>query len=74
MTAPITLSNENGGIRIKATYELDYEGVANISIHVPLVNPSMLEVQAVACEQAAESLTKWAANFRRLMPKNSDPE
>jgi hypothetical protein len=71
MTIPITLSNENGGIRIQATYKLDYEGVVSINVHVPLVNPSMLELQAVACEQASESLAKWAATLRRLIPKDN---
>jgi hypothetical protein len=74
MEPKLLLIQEDGGVRLESTYRFDYGGQATISIHVPLVNSTMLEVQAIACEQASAGLAKWAAAIRRQMPPAAPSE
>lgn len=38
----LILKNEGGGIRVDVAYPLDFDGKAHLSIHVAVVNPTML--------------------------------
>jgi hypothetical protein len=67
----ITVTKENGGHRVETSYKLDYNGQVSISIVVPLVNPTLLEAQAIACEQAAGGLTKYAERFRQIIAQQN---
>jgi hypothetical protein len=65
----MNLSLENDQLRLRAAYELDFGGIANLDVLVPNENLTVLEIHAIACEQAAESLSRRAAGFRQLIAK-----
>jgi hypothetical protein len=67
----ITVTKESEGHRVEASYKLDYGGQVSISIVVPLVNPTLLEAQAIACEQAADGLRKYAERFRQIIAQQN---
>jgi hypothetical protein len=64
LAAQLILTRENGEIRLEGTYPLDFNGHAEISVLLPLINPTILEAQALACERAAAGLQRLAGAFR----------
>lgn len=67
MNNSLNLSFEGDDLRLRADYQLDNNGSAQISILIENENLTLLEMHALACEQAAQSLSKQAASFRRLL-------
>ncbi|MFZ3286592.1 MAG: hypothetical protein WA191_07050 [Telluria sp.] len=65
MKASITLTQEDGALRIETAYPTDFDGVVSINVLLENANLPLLELQAQACEFAAAALSKRAANFRQ---------
>ena len=70
-THQIILTPENGGMRIQTVFEMGVDGKIEISVIIPNVDAEMsvIEMQAIACEQIAEAMFQRAAGFRRHLPK-----
>lgn len=66
MANPVTLSIDDGMIRLKTTYEIDMEGLVTIDVLIPNADRTVLEMQAMACDFAAAALTRRATYFRQL--------
>jgi hypothetical protein len=68
MARPLTLTQDKGGIRLQTGYELGQDLSVTIDVTIPVVDASILELQAIACERAGEALTKWAQSLRQAKP------
>lgn len=62
---PVSLILEPGtGYRVNAHYAIGDGGAVSIDVVVGLVDPTIWEAQAHACEQAAAGLKKLAQQFK----------
>ncbi len=73
MANKMTVTETGDGVAIEVTYDLKHSGTVTIEVQSYLSNPSLIELQAVACEQAAAGLATIAANFRSRLPKSQEP-
>ena len=74
MAESITLTAEDGMLRLKTTYGIDMDGQVALSVLVPNANHPIAALQAMACEFAAAALTRRAQSFRQIEPSAPVPD
>ncbi len=67
MDNSVNISFDGEDLRFRTTYKLDNAGTAELSIVLQNENLTLLEMHAQTCESAADSLSRQAASFRRLI-------
>lgn len=64
----VVLAWEAGrGYRVRVQHDLGYGDTAAINMLVNLTNPTVLEAQALVCEQVAERFTELAKFYRKQL-------